>query len=114
VYTPEQRDALRTELLAASHADPRITGGAITGSASVGLEDRWSDIDLACLRLGLPAAQGRGMMGSRTTSLRRSKMRSSGIWIPMSSRGRSGSRLPVCFVRCSAWMRILPSASETC
>jgi len=63
VYTPEQRDALRTELLAASHADPRITGGAITGSASVGLEDRWSDIDLACLRLGLPAAQGRGMDG---------------------------------------------------
>jgi hypothetical protein len=28
-------------------ADPRITGAAITGSASVGNEDRWSDIDLA-------------------------------------------------------------------
>lgn len=47
MYTPEERDALRTELLAAARADPRISGGAITGSASVGLEDRWSDIDLA-------------------------------------------------------------------
>lgn len=47
MYTPEERDALRRELLAAARADPRITGGAITGSASVGKEDRWSDIDLA-------------------------------------------------------------------
>jgi len=28
-------------------ADARISGGAITGSASVGREDKWSDIDLA-------------------------------------------------------------------
>jgi hypothetical protein len=35
------------ELLQAAQADPRITGVAITGSASVDKEDRWSDIDLA-------------------------------------------------------------------
>jgi hypothetical protein len=36
--------------VSAAYADPRITGAAATGSAVVGREDRWSDIDLAwCL-----------------------------------------------------------------
>ena len=47
MYTVEDREALRTELIQAARADPRITGAALTGSASVGNEDRWSDIDLA-------------------------------------------------------------------
>ena len=47
MYTPEQRDRLRSELLQHAAADPRITGAAITGSAAAGREDRWSDIDLA-------------------------------------------------------------------
>jgi hypothetical protein len=47
VFTPEERDALRAELLARARSDPRISGGALTGSASVAAEDRWSDIDLA-------------------------------------------------------------------
>lgn len=34
-------------MLARARNDPRITGGALTGSASVAAEDRWSDIDLA-------------------------------------------------------------------
>ncbi|HYK97185.1 MAG TPA: hypothetical protein VEU77_02215 [Candidatus Acidoferrales bacterium] len=34
-------------MLAHSRSDARITGGAITGSAAIGGEDRWSDIDLA-------------------------------------------------------------------
>ena len=34
-------------MLSHARSDARITGGAITGSASVGDEDRWSDIDLA-------------------------------------------------------------------
>lgn len=38
---------LRSQLLEAARADPRLTAAAITGSASVGREDRWSDIDLA-------------------------------------------------------------------
>lgn len=38
---------MREDLIAAARADRRITGVALTGSASVGREDRWSDIDLA-------------------------------------------------------------------
>lgn len=37
---------MREALIASAHADPRVTGCALTGSASVGLDDRWSDIDL--------------------------------------------------------------------
>ena len=47
MFTPEDRARLRDALIAAARADPRITGAALTGSASVGAEDRWSDIDLA-------------------------------------------------------------------
>jgi predicted nucleotidyltransferase len=50
IFTPEERTRLREELITAARADPQIIGAAITGSASVGREDRWSDIDLAlCL-----------------------------------------------------------------
>jgi hypothetical protein len=38
---------VRADLINAACADGRITGVALTGSASVGKEDRWSDIDLA-------------------------------------------------------------------
>ena len=34
-------------MLARAREDARITGGALTGSASIDAEDRWSDIDLA-------------------------------------------------------------------
>jgi len=47
VWTPLERERLRSELIAAARADPRIVAGALTGSASLGLEDRWSDVDLA-------------------------------------------------------------------
>src|SRR5438067_914492 len=47
MFTPEDRTRLRDALIAAARADPRITAAALTGSASVGTEDRWSDIDLA-------------------------------------------------------------------
>lgn len=47
MYTPAERERLRAALLAAARADPRITGGALTGSAAAGSEDQWSDIDLA-------------------------------------------------------------------
>ena len=42
-----ERDGLRAALISAARTDRRITGVALTGSASVGREDRWSDIDLA-------------------------------------------------------------------
>jgi len=47
VFTPEARTALRDTLIDAARRDERITGVALTGSASVDAEDRWSDIDLA-------------------------------------------------------------------
>jgi hypothetical protein len=47
MFTETERDELRAALIAAARADERITGAALTGSASVGNEDRWSDIDLA-------------------------------------------------------------------
>lgn len=47
MFTPEQRERLRREILERAADDPRISGGSITGSAAAGNEDRWSDIDLA-------------------------------------------------------------------
>jgi hypothetical protein len=47
VFTPEQRTRLRDALIAAARADERVTGAALTDSAAVRAEDRWSDIDLA-------------------------------------------------------------------
>jgi hypothetical protein len=47
MYTAVERDQLRAELIALARDDPRISGGALTGSASVGREDAFSDIDLA-------------------------------------------------------------------
>jgi hypothetical protein len=47
MFTPGERDRLRDALVAAARADERITGAALFGSAALGAEDRWSDIDLA-------------------------------------------------------------------
>lgn len=58
MFTPDERSALREALAAAAQADPAVTALALTGSASVGREDRWSDIDLA-----LCAAPGAGADG---------------------------------------------------
>jgi hypothetical protein len=54
MFTPEARERLRHDLLETAATDNRITSGAITGSAAVGAEDRWSDIDLA-FAVGDPA-----------------------------------------------------------
>jgi len=47
VHTSDDREAIRSALVAGAREDSRITGAALTGSASVGAEDKWSDIDLA-------------------------------------------------------------------
>ncbi len=47
MFTPAGREALRAAVLEHARSDPRITGGAITGSGSVGSLDSWSDVDLA-------------------------------------------------------------------
>ncbi|MBC5823213.1 MAG: nucleotidyltransferase domain-containing protein [Candidatus Eremiobacteraeota bacterium] len=46
MFTTDQREHLRTLLLDKARADTRLSGAAITGSASHGTEDRWSDVDL--------------------------------------------------------------------
>lgn len=46
VFTSQQREQIRAELVAAAKADTRIAGAAHFGSAALGLQDRWSDIDL--------------------------------------------------------------------
>ncbi len=47
MFTPEARTQLRDTLIAAARDDSRVTGAALTGSAALGREDEWSDIDLA-------------------------------------------------------------------
>lgn len=47
VYSSEKREEIRKELVAAAKTDPRICSAAHLGSAAVGVQDRWSDIDLA-------------------------------------------------------------------
>jgi predicted nucleotidyltransferase len=47
MFTPEARGRLRDVLISVARADDRITAAALTGSAALGAEDRWSDIDLA-------------------------------------------------------------------
>jgi hypothetical protein len=46
-HTPEQRIRRRDRVLEIARSDPRITGGALTGSSAGAGEDRWSDVDLA-------------------------------------------------------------------
>lgn len=47
MFSKAERDALRESLISTARDDERITGAALTGSASVDGEDEWSDIDLA-------------------------------------------------------------------
>ena len=50
VFTSQQREQIRAQLVAAAKADSRIAGAAHLGSAALGSADRWSDIDLGlCL-----------------------------------------------------------------
>jgi hypothetical protein len=47
MFSAEYRAQLRSQLLDYAANDKRLGGVAVTGSAAVGREDRWSDIDLA-------------------------------------------------------------------
>ncbi|MGW0830713.1 hypothetical protein [Streptomyces prunicolor] len=46
MFTPEQRDHTRAQLLARAEADDAIVGLAHTGSHATGTGDRWSDTDI--------------------------------------------------------------------
>src|SRR5438093_3280115 len=47
MFTTDQRARVRERVLELARGDARIRGGAVTGSAAVEAEDRWSDIDLS-------------------------------------------------------------------
>lgn len=69
LFTPETRERLRQALVARARSDERVTAAAVVGSASVGREDRWSDIDLA---LGLAeTAEMSGVMADWTEEMYR-------------------------------------------
>jgi hypothetical protein len=52
LFRPDEREALRAELVASARTDRRIVAAAVTGSAARDALDRWSDIDLY---FGVPA-----------------------------------------------------------
>jgi len=53
IFTPDERERLRDELVAVARQDGNLCGAAHTGSAASSQLDRWSDIDLAlCLKTG--------------------------------------------------------------
>jgi predicted nucleotidyltransferase len=47
MFTIAFRDHVLRRVLELARADPRVTGGALTGSTARGSGDRWSDIDVA-------------------------------------------------------------------
>lgn len=57
MFTVDDRRRLRDRLISAARGDARISGAALTGSAALDREDRWSDIDLAlCVRADVDRA----------------------------------------------------------
>ena len=46
MFTAEERDRVREQLLARAEADSAVVGAAFTGSHATGDGDRWSDTDL--------------------------------------------------------------------
>jgi len=47
MFSDEERAGIRDALVTRAREDERLTGAAVTGSAALDREDRWSDIDLA-------------------------------------------------------------------
>jgi len=47
MFSVDDRQLVRERIVSLGRDDPRISGGAVTGSYAVGAEDRWSDVDTA-------------------------------------------------------------------
>jgi hypothetical protein len=57
VFTIDQRDALRAQMLELADDDERVVAGAAVGSLAVGSGDRFSDLDLTFgIAIGVPVA----------------------------------------------------------
>ncbi len=67
LFTPDDRERLRGELVSAAQDDPNLCGAAHLGSGASYRLDRWSDIDLA-LRLA-PAASHEQVVAAWTDRL---------------------------------------------
>jgi hypothetical protein len=53
MFTVEERERLKSEMISAAKADDRIGAAALFGSSAIGGEDPWSDIDLGlCVQTG--------------------------------------------------------------
>ena len=63
MFTIEQRDNVRDRVLEMARADPRVTGGALTGSMAIGAEDEWSDIDVTFGSQMAPTSKPSSMIG---------------------------------------------------
>ena len=69
MFSAEERERLREQLISAAREDGRISGAADLGSAALGQPDAWSDIDLAlCLA---PEASFETVLEDWTTHLYR-------------------------------------------
>jgi hypothetical protein len=67
IFTADERERLRAELVSAAKKDPYLCGAAHTGSAASSRLDRWSDIDLVlCLA---PAASHEQVVAEWTDRL---------------------------------------------
>jgi hypothetical protein len=67
IFTPDDRERLRGDLVAAAQHDANLCGAAHTGSAASSQLDNWSDIDLAlCLK---PTALYEQVIAEWTTRL---------------------------------------------
>lgn len=47
MFAAEERNTVRDRIITLGQSDPRVTAGAITGSAAAGTADAWSDVDVA-------------------------------------------------------------------
>jgi hypothetical protein len=56
VFTVEQRDALRAQMLELAEQDDRVVAGAAVGSLAIGAGDEYSDLDLTFAIEGVPVA----------------------------------------------------------
>jgi len=63
VFSAEDRERLRDELVSGARADVRISAAALIGSSALGREDRWSDIDIALCLACDEAARWRSLTG---------------------------------------------------
>ncbi len=75
MFTVEQRDALRDEVLRLAEADERVVAGAAVGSLSVDAGDRFSDLDLtfgvaAGVRVGEVLDDWTAMLGEEHGAVR--------------------------------------------